>query len=170
MEWIPKNGTRTEACPYHQTVFLNSFENFRVNSSCYPLSEMVQKNWFVLPPVMEYYYAQLHPEYKILPPFAPNCLQEGEKLMAFIYPKKNEAVLLPKNFDENVNEVISKLAHRSPETTVFWYLDSKYIGKTDTFHELAVSPKPGIYLLTAVDQDGNEVREQIEVKPASQIP
>jgi len=170
MEWIPKNGTRTEACPYHQTVFLNSFENFRVNSSCYPLSEMVQKNWFVLPPVMEYYYAQLHPEYKILPPFAPNCLQEGEKLMAFIYPKKNEAVLLPKNFDENVNEVIFKLAHRSPETTVFWYLDSKYIGKTDTFHELAVSPKPGIYLLTAVDQDGNEVREQIEVKPASQIP
>src|SRR5690606_7270181 len=87
-EWIPKNGARTEACPYHQTVFLNASENFRVNSSCYPLSEMVQKNWFVLPPVMEYYYSSLHPEYQILPPFAPDCLQEGEKLMAFIYPKK----------------------------------------------------------------------------------
>src|SRR5690606_36686801 len=63
--------------------------------------------WVVLPPVMEYYYAQLHPEYKILPPFAPNCLQEGEKLMAFIYPKKNETVLLPKNFDENVTKSFS---------------------------------------------------------------
>ena len=169
-EWIPKNGARTEACPYHQTVFLNASENYRVNSSCYPLSEMIQKNWFVLPPVMEYYYAQLHPEYQILPAFAPDCLQEGEKLMAFIYPKKNEAVLLPKNFDENVNEVIFKLAHRSSETTVFWYLDSKYIGKTETFHELAVSQKPGKYLLTAVDIEGNELLEQIEIKTVSENP
>lgn len=163
-EWIPKNGVRTEACPYHQTVFLNASENFRVNSSCYPLSEMVQKNWFVLPPVMEYFYAPHHPEYKILPPFAPDCLLESEPLMAFIYPKKNEAVLLPKDFDESVNEVIFKLAHRSPETTVFWYLDEKYIGKTETFHELAVSPKPGKYLLTVVDEMGNERHEQIEVR------
>ena len=66
-EWISKNGARTEACPYHQTVFLNASENYRVNSSCYSLSEMVQKNWFVLPPVMEYFYASLHPEYHPLP-------------------------------------------------------------------------------------------------------
>lgn len=162
-EWIPIKGSRTKACPYHQTVFLDASENYRVNSSCYDLSEMKQKNWFTLPAVMEYYYAQLHPNYHPLPPFKNDCLQEGEKLMAFIYPKKNEAVILPKNFDENVNEVIFKLAHRSPETTVFWYLDSKYIGKTETFHELAVSPNPGKYLLTAVDQGGNELREWIEI-------
>lgn len=164
MEWIPKNGIRTEACPYHQTVFLNASENHRVNSSCYPLSEMKQKNWFTLPPVMEYYYASLHPEYTPLPPFSPDCLQDGERLMAFIYPKRNETVLLPKNFDENVNEVIFKLAHRSPENTVYWYLDSEYIGKTETFHELAVSPKPGNYILTVVDNDGNEMKENIEVE------
>ena len=43
--------------------------------------------------------------------------------MEFIFPKKNETILLPKDFDENVNDVIFKLAHRSPETTVYWYLD-----------------------------------------------
>jgi penicillin-binding protein 1C len=63
--------------------------------------------------------------------------------------------------------VIFKLAHRSPENTVYWYLDSKYIGKTETFHELAVSPKPGNYILTVVDVEGNELREQIEIKSAS---
>ena len=164
MEWIPKNGGRTETCPYHQPVFLNASENYRVNSSCYSLSEMKQKNWFTLPPVMEYYYASLHPEYKPLPPFAPDCLKAGESLMAFIYPKKNETVLLPKNFDENVNEVIFKLAHRSPENTVYWYLDSEYIGKTETFHELAVSPVPGNYILTVVDSEGNEMKEKIEIE------
>ncbi len=163
-EWIPLNGTRTEACPYHQTVFLNASENYRVNSSCYPLSEMKQKNWFTLPPVIEYYYAALHPEYKSLPPFAPDCLREGENLMAFIYPKRNETVLLPKNFDENINDVIFKIAHRSSETTVYWYLDSEYIGKTEIFHELAISPKPGSYILTVVDGEGNVLKERIEIQ------
>lgn len=164
MEWIPKNGIKTEACPYHQTVFLNASENHQVNSTCYSLSEMKQRNWFTLPPVMEYYYAPLHPEYKPLPSFAPECLQAGESLMAFIFPKRNESVLLPKNFDENVNEVIFKLAHRSSDRTVYWYLDSEYIGKTETFHELAVSPKPGKYILTVVDSKGNEMMERIEIQ------
>ena len=94
----------------------------------------------------------------------PDCLQEGESLMAFIYPKRNETVLLPKNFDENINEVIFKIAHRSPETTVYWYLDSEYIGKTETFHELAISPKPGNYILTVVDDEGNMMKEKIMIE------
>lgn len=162
-EWIPKDGLKTKACPYHQTVFLNNSETYRVNSSCYPLSEMKQKNWFTLPPVLEYYYAARHPEYKTLPPFAPDCLNEGESIMAFIYPKRNEAILLPKDFDETVNDVVFKIAHRLPDTTVYWYLDSEYVGKTQTFHELAISPKPGSYLLTVVDGEGNELKEKIEI-------
>lgn len=164
VEWIPKNGIKTAACPYHQQFFLDQSETYRVNSSCYSLSEMKSQTRFSLPPVMEFYYAATHPEYRPLPPFAPNCLQEGEKLMEFIYPRKREAVLLPRNFDEQVNEVIFKLAHRSSETTVYWYLDSQFIGKTETFHELAISPTPGQYVLTVVDEKGNELKEWIEVR------
>src|SRR5690606_24112823 len=81
-EWIPINGTRTEACPYHQTVFLNASENYRVNSSCYPLSEMKQKNWFSLPPVIEYYYAALHPEYTPVRYVAVVCVQASSRCIA----------------------------------------------------------------------------------------
>lgn len=164
IEWVPKNGTRTDACPYHQQVFLNQSETYRVNSSCYDLAEMKQKLFFTLPPVMEYYYSPTHPDYRALPPFAPTCLQEGENLMAFIYPKRNGSILLPRNFEENINEVIFKLAHRSSETKVHWYLDSQYIGTTETFHELAVSPFPGEYILTVVDEKGNELRQKINIK------
>lgn len=166
-EYIPKNGIRTPACRYHQKVFLNLSESERVNSSCYEISEMKQKNWFALPPVLEYYYAGLHPEYKSLPNFAAGCLQEGEHTMEFIFPKKNETILLPKDFDENVNDVIFKLAHRSPESTVFWYLNKNYMGSTQTFHEIALAPKPGQYQLTATDQEGNELKQIIEVLPTS---
>lgn len=163
-EFIPKNGIKTNSCPYHQKVFLNAAESHRVNSSCYPLADMKQKSWFALPPTMEYYYASLHPEYRTLPPFMSGCLQEGEHKMEFIFPKKNEAILLPKSFDENLSEVVFKLAHRSPETTVYWYLDSRFIGSTETFHEIALAPEPGIYTLTATDQDGNELRQKLEIR------
>ncbi len=166
-DWIPKDGIKTEACPFHQKVFLTATETYRVNSSCYPLSEMKQKSWFALPPILEYYYAPQHPEYKPLPAFAEGCLKAGELNMQFIFPKKNESILLPKDFDEMTNLVIFRLAHRSPETTVFWYLDQDYIGKTETFHELALAPQPGTYTLSATDLEGNEVRQKIEITRAS---
>lgn len=166
-EWIPKKGIRTEACPYHQQVFLNASENFRVNSSCYDLADMKLKSWFSLPPVQEYFYAPQHPEYKPLPPFDMACLQDGERKMEFVFPKINEAIVLPKNFDGEVNEVIFKLAHRSPETPVYWYLDSEYIGATMTFHEIALAPKPGNYTLAVMDQEGNELKLPVEIVRSS---
>ena len=166
-EFIPKNGINTKACPYHQKVFLNNSESHRVNSSCYPLANMKQRSWFTLPPVQEYYYAPLHPEYQPMPDFYAECLQPGERTMEFIFPKKNEAVLLAKDFGENLNEVIFKLAHRSPETTVYWYLDEKFIGSTEAFHEIAIAPKSGSYVLTATDQDGNELKQLVEISTAS---
>lgn len=163
-EWIPKNGTRTEPCPYHRQVFLDQSEQFQVNSSCYELAVMKPKSWFSLPPVMEYYYAAKHPEYKSLPPFKPGCLKEGEQLMQFIYPKKNEAILLPKNFKEQTNPVVFKLAHRNPETMVYWYIDEKFITSTKTFHEISLISNPGKHLLTVVDQEGNTYSQSIEIE------
>ena len=166
-DWTPKAGLKTEACGYHQKVFLSSSQNLRVNSSCHDLSAMTQKSWFALPPVMEYYYAPLHPEYSPLPPFDPSCIKEMEQLMALIFPKQNEAILLPKDFDEELNEVVFTLAHRDPEIKVYWYLDQEFLGTTETFHELAIAPKPGNYVLTAVDQHGNEIKQAIEISRAS---
>ncbi len=128
---------------------------------------MKQKKWFVLSPVLEYYYAPLHPEYKFLPEFDPGCLQEGELKMEFIFPKKNEAIILPKDFDEKLNEVVFKLAHYAPEKVVYWYLNSDFIGMTETFHEIAISPEPGIYILTVMDHDGNELKQKLEIQRAS---
>ena len=166
-EWIPKNGLRTEPCTYHQRIFLDASLTYQVNSSCYSMEDMIHKNGFTLPPIAEYYYAPLHPEYSPLPPFKSNCIRDGEYLMELIYPKKKETILLAKDFDASVNEVIFELAHRSPETKVYWYLDETFIGATETFHELAVQLNTGSYVLTVVDQLGNEVKQRIVVEKAS---
>ncbi|MCW5520917.1 penicillin-binding protein 1C [Aureitalea sp. L0-47] len=167
-EFIPVKGIRTTPCTYHQRVFLDASETFQVNSSCYSLAEMKQQQRFVLPPTIEYYYSKKHPEYVPLPPFRNDCLRDGEQLMEFIYPKPNEAILLAKDFDENINDIIFKVAHRNEDSKLYWYLDESFIGVTEIFHEIAVQPVPGEYMLTVVDQEGNQLKQRLVItKPTT---
>jgi len=163
----PINGPRTKQCPYHHQVVLDNSENFRVNTECYPLENMVYRNWFSLPTGVEYYYATSNTNYKSLPSYLEGCSILEDKLMEFIYPKKNEVVLLPRDLGNSSSEVIFKLAHQRPETAIHWYLDNNYISSTTGIHELLYTLKPGSYVVTAVDDDGNTIKQQLEIKLAA---
>lgn len=163
----PINGTKTQQCPYHHQVVLDNSQKFRVNTACYSLDNMVYKNWFSLPTGMEYYYATANTNYKSLPPYLDGCTNLENQLMEFIYPKKNEVVLLPRTLGNTSSEVIFKLAHQRPETGIHWYLDDTYIGSTSDIHELLHTVKPGEYVLTAVDNDGNRIQQSLQLQMAS---
>jgi len=163
----PINGGKTEQCPYHRQIIIDKSEKFRVNSACYPLEDMVYKNWFSLPTGIEYYYAASNPNYKSLPAYLHGCSTLENQLMEFLYPKKNEVILLPKALGNSSLEVVFKLAHQRPETEVHWYLDQTYIGSTSNIHEMLYAIKPGNYTLTAVDTNGNRVQQSLEVQKAS---
>ncbi|MEE1961094.1 penicillin-binding protein 1C [Allomuricauda taeanensis] len=167
-EYVPTHGTRSGPCPFHQQLFLDASESYRVNSECYPLENMVARNWFVLPPTIEYYYALSNPNYKQLPPYMDNCSEMNNQLMEFIYPKANEAVLLPKDLGIRSQDIVLKLAHQQNNAIVYWYLDDTYIGKTENFHELLLGIQPGEYVLTAVDNSGNRIQQEVQVRRASE--
>ncbi|RDY59285.1 penicillin-binding protein 1C [Flagellimonas nanhaiensis] len=166
---VPTYGKRSNPCPFHQQVFLDASQRFRVNSDCYPLEDMVAKNWFAFPPAIEYYYTSTNPNYKPLPPFLENCSVLESHPMEFIHPKKNEEILLPKDLGgNNSTEVIFQLAHQQANSTVYWYLDETYIGSTTQFHELIYQIEPGEYILTTVDDQGNRLQQNIQVRLASE--
>lgn len=160
---IPKKQNFVTSCGYHQMVQLDAQKQFRVNSSCIDLAQTVSKSWFVLPPLMEFYYKRAHPNYKVLPPFRSDCESTNAPPMEFIYPKNGSRITLTKNFDGNKNELVVKLAHTKPETHVYWYLDDTYIGETKNFHELGILPLGGKHKLTVVDALGNENAISISV-------
>ncbi len=54
---LPK-GAHVLMCPYHKRIFLDNTEKYRVTSDCESPGNMIVKSWFVLPPVIEYYYRQ----------------------------------------------------------------------------------------------------------------
>ncbi len=163
-QWVPAVGTRADACSFHQTVHLDSNLQYRINTSCSPIDEMVTQSWFVLPPTMEYYFKNSNVTYRSLPPYRSDCLGSETTSMEFIFPKGPSKVFLPKDFEGDTNELVLKLAHTQPDTTVFWYLNDLYMGTTQTFHEFAILPEAGIHTITVVDEFGNEVVQTIEVR------
>ncbi|TYA74323.1 penicillin-binding protein 1C [Seonamhaeicola marinus] len=161
--YIQISGLKTKPCPYHQLIHLDNTETYQVNSSCEDVGSIKHRSWFVLPPLMAYYYKAKNPFYKSLPPFRSDCLGETLVSMEFIYPKENNSIFLPKDFEGNTNEMILKVAHTKPESTIFWYIDNLFIGTTKDIHELSVLPKQGEHTLTVVDEFGNEAKRNFEV-------
>jgi len=162
-QWVAKKGKSTAVCPYHKKIHLDKTEKFQVNSSCESIDNIVTKNWFVLPPVMAWYYKSQHIEYLPLPSFKEDCQGTQTTTMDFIYPKANSKIYLTKNFNSEVQPVILKVAYSERDKELFWYVDDVYKATTKTFHELPISPTTGIHYITVVDAFGNEIRRKIEI-------
>jgi penicillin-binding protein 1C len=160
---IPFAGKRTETCSFHHLIHLDQEEEHQVNNSCYDLNQMKHKNWFTLPPLMEYYYQQKDATYKVAPSFKLDCNGSEVQKMEFIFPKPNTKIFLPKGFDETTNELVLKVAHSVNEATLFWYIDEKYLGETKDIHEKSVLPTYGRHLITVVDDLGNELKQWVEI-------
>jgi penicillin-binding protein 1C len=162
-QWVTKKGKSTRVCPYHKTIHLDKTQQFQVNSSCESVENIVTKNWFVLPPVMAWYYKGKHIEYLPLPPFKEDCLGTQTIAMDFIYPKTNSKIYLTKNFNSEIQPVIFKVAYSQREKQLFWYVDHVYKGVTKVFHEKPIIMNAGFHYITVVDESGNEITRKVEI-------
>jgi penicillin-binding protein 1C len=164
-EWVPEGGLLAPVCAYHKLIHLDQAEKYRVNSGCYEPDKMQHKYWFVLSPVEEFFYKNIHPDYIPLPPFAPECdqkiLEEGS--LQLIYPRAFTEIYVPKTLDGSRGKTVFKAAHRNEEATIFWHIDQQYIGKTQHFHHLECAPGPGMHELVLMDEGGNTVRQKFEI-------
>ncbi len=154
--WVPQSGLETPPCPYHRLIHLDASGRYRVNDQCYPLERMLHRQWFVLPPAIEWFYRNHNPDYNVLPPFAGGCTPDSpQRPMALLYPRiANATITIPYNLDGTLGEAVFEVAHRNPNATIFWHLDEQYLGETKTFHKMTLCPRAGIHTLTLVDMDG----------------
>jgi penicillin-binding protein 1C len=158
-------GLNTDVCPYHTSVNMTIDGRYRVYENCIEAGQpIIKQNRFVLPPVREWYYKQHHPEYKTLPPFMPGCGGDSRLPMSFIYPQSNATVYLPKQLDGSEGELTFELAHSDPDATVYWHLDSDYLGLTRAFHKYTFRPLRGKHSVTVVDDKGNTLSIGITVE------
>ena len=150
-------GLKTETCPYHHRINLSADGTQRIYESCINTEATIQKNWFTLPPVWEWYYKQRHPEYKTLPPFKPGCGEDILRPMQFVYPTMNARIFLPRQMDGSKSQLTFELVHSVPKATVYWHLDNNYLAETQDFHKISLLPSSGKHTMTVVDNEGNTV-------------
>lgn len=163
-QWVPRVARQVNACPYHQTIYLDATETFQLNANCAKSFDMVPKTWFVLPPVMAMYYKSKNTSYRDLPAFHPSCSSiNSASMMDFIYPKESMKLTLTKDFHGRIQPIIVKVAHAKADEELFWYINDKYLGTTKTFHEKEILEKSGKYTLLVVDGEGHEIRRKIEL-------
>ncbi|HEY6913250.1 MAG TPA: penicillin-binding protein 1C [Paludibacter sp.] len=161
--FVPKRGVKVKACPFHQSVFLDATETYRVTGSCYPVGQMHIVSRFVLPPSEEFFYRKLHPEYAPLPPYMTSCIPPHEHVLDIMEPDNNTAIYIPKGIEGEQGMLIFEAVHRNPNATLFWHIDSEYISQTKGTHKIEVSPSIGKHILTVEDEEGNIVKRRFKI-------
>ena len=83
--------------------------------------------------------------------------------MEFLIPKDNTTFYLINDFKEVQNGLVLKIIHSKPKALVYWYLNDEFIGQTEHIHEITITPKEGSYIITAIDDSGEEIRSRIKI-------
>ena len=151
--WVQPQGLRTPLCPYHRRIWLDASGTHQTQGGTGP-----GVAWFQLPPAMEHYYMERHPEYKTLPPPLPGSTAPQGEMMEVLYPDPGGTVLIPIQLDGSIGSMVAEVAHRDPQATLYWDLDGTFIGTTKGEHRMALSPAAGAHRLTLTDQRGNRVQ------------
>jgi penicillin-binding protein 1C len=153
------NGLRSESCPWHKIIHLDKTGTMRVNADCVPPAAIRNEVWFVLPPVMEYFYRQKHPDYRVLPPYAPGCASDKSiPVMEFIYPASGIKIFIPRDQTGQPTRIIAEVAHRNPSRMIYWHLDEEYKGTTQFTHQIEILANAGNHVITVVDEEGNSIK------------
>ena len=162
--WAPASSIKAPPCPYHQLVFLDAGQQWRVHAGCELPGRMLAKAWFVLPPTEEHFYKAHNPGYAPLPPYRPDCVIQADQLtMELIYPKYPTKIYVPVGLDGNLSKTVFTATHRSSEATIYWHIDNEYMGSTQTFHSFELNPSEGKHLLTLVDGQGHRLEQPFEI-------
>jgi penicillin-binding protein 1C len=162
--WAPQNGFKVPLCSYHKIIHLDPTGTFRVNENCTSPSNMISKSWYVLTPTMEWYYKQKNQDYKLLPPFKAGCgYEDNGKNMDLIYPQNNEKIYVPIEINGEQGKTVFTATHRKANAKIYWSLDDEYLTTTERFHQIAISPPPGVHIITIVDDNGESISRQFEI-------
>jgi penicillin-binding protein 1C len=84
--------------------------------------------------------------------------------MELIYPKVNASLVIPVELDGQTGGTIFEVAHRLPQSTIYWHLDGKYAGKTQEIHQMSFSPGEGSHNLLLTDEKGDRLEVAFEVQ------
>lgn len=83
--------------------------------------------------------------------------------MEFIYPKHKAKLYIPIDLDNQKSKTNFEVAHKNPSQTLYWHLDTKFIGKTQGIHQMDIQAPKGKHRIKIIDENGNSIENEFEV-------
>lgn len=162
---IPFTADILKICDYHRNVILDESGQWQITEDCVGNDRTIARNYFVLPPLMEHFYARKHPDYAFLPPLHTDCVGKSDfnQPMALIYPSNPTRIQIPIGHTGEPGRVVFRLAHRNRSAKVFWYIDNKLVNTTKEYHEIEFFRPEGGYQLLVLDDSGNRLTQRFRV-------
>jgi penicillin-binding protein 1C len=161
-ERVPDKGAESSVCPFCQPVHLSSDGRHQVTDRN---EKTVTKYMFSLPPEMEYYYKNNHPEYHSLPhakePQAGKAVDDS--VIRFLYPSEGSVIRVPVGLDGHIGKITCSLAHTDPSIEVFWHCDQHYLGSTEDIHSQTIELQRGVHTILAIDALGRTAKVTFSV-------
>ena len=159
---VTTNAQRSGVCTYHQSIILDSKNEFRVTSDCYSLAKTNTVSVFVLPPIQGHYYGLENSNYRGLPPLHPDCADKSQ-VIGIIYPTFKSKVFIPKEIDGQKGRVVLQATHQVQGAELYWHINEEYIGQTKEDHQMAIWLPAGNHILTVMDKEGNKLSRSFDV-------
>ena len=169
--YAPVNSHFQKICPYCNTFTLTFDSKFQVSvedlqkdeAGIYKDTLPVIKNYFALPPNIEYWYKKVNINYKTLPPYIDCHNSTSQDELSIVFPEEGANLIIPIEIDGSSGFMVMQCATHSVNSILYWDLDGEYIGSTESVHELKVNPKIGKHVLTVTDSFGNRKKRFFEV-------
>jgi len=160
----PPGARSLPLCPYHRSVFLTLDEKNQVCSRCWTPGQYTMTTRLVLPPEVAQFMRNRGIYYSPLPPHLPDCpATPADPSLRFVYPEPRARVMIPRDFKGVRQRITVTVAHRIPESRVFWYIDGEYRGTTRGTHKMALELAPGRHRIMVIDDEGNSLERSLTV-------
>ena len=152
---VPPFAKQLRRCPYHKGIYVTADERYRVSSLCWDGIDHKRVSRLVYPPQVAQYLRQRGQSVGTLPPFMPGCAAQ-ESGVEIVYPGQGAKLWLPRDIGGRVQKISLRAASDQQDTTLYWYLDSSYLGATSGRHEMPVQPEHGWHQLMVIAGGGKQ--------------
>ena len=160
----PYNSKPIKICPYHESIFVAVNEQVQVCSICWQGMEYKKIPVLNYPPKVVKYLQERGHNIGQMIPHKPGCSAQVERNMVeILYPEENTRIWLPRDFGSNLQKVTLQAASRGKNRKLFWYVDDRFIGETQSKHVQAMTLKRGWHDLEVIDNIGNRARNRFYV-------
>ncbi|MBK8735439.1 MAG: penicillin-binding protein 1C [Saprospiraceae bacterium] len=162
------SASHLEICKYHKLLAVDSNGTYQVNRFCE--NNFKLQSYFILPPIMEFYYKTHHSNYISAPQLRKDCLDEGQLQsdnVDIIYPTHLSIIKITKDIDAEENQLIFKAVQKRESAlescSLHWFIDSDYLGVTCNDHTMKCKPNVGKHKLLVTNDFGESKTISFEI-------